>query len=168
MDLSDVITNVTPLSIVPVYATPIRKAKTSSLRKGKPSKVSTSSSPSMTTKNIKTFEPSTAVKKPHSITSLYLDPINVEPNVGVFKDFSVIPNVMEDVEASETSNRPRYVTTLSKSSMIIADKDDVDKNIYVLISQVLAIEPKTNAMSNVSTSLAQPDNTTETLWLNLM
>lgn len=31
--------------------------------------------------------------------------------------------------------------------MIVKDKDDVDKNIHVLISQVLGIEPKTNVMS---------------------
>lgn len=45
--------------------------------------------------------------------------------------------------------------------MIIADRDDVDKNIHVLISQVLGIDPKTNVMSDVSTSLSQLDNNTE-------
>lgn len=73
-----------------------------------------------------------------------------------------MPNVMKDVKAFETSNRPRSVTTLSKSRMIVADRDDVDKNICVLISQVLGIEPKTNVVPDVSMSLAQPDNTTET------
>ncbi|XP_050890918.1 uncharacterized protein LOC127096383 [Lathyrus oleraceus] len=106
----------------------MRKARTSALRKGKPSKVSTYSSPSMTARNVKTLEPSTTVKKPRSMTSLYLDPIIVGPNVGISKDCHVITNVMEDVEASETSNIPRY----------------------------------TNVVSDVSTSLAQPDNTTET------
>lgn len=52
--------------------------------------------------------------------------------------------------------------------MNIADKDDVDKNIRVRISQVLGIEPKTNVLSDVSASLAQPDNTTKTPWINLM
>ncbi|XP_050914729.1 uncharacterized protein LOC127129619 [Lathyrus oleraceus] len=46
--------------------------------------------------------------------------------------------------------------------MIVADRDGVDKNIHVLISQVLGIEPKTSVMQDVSTSLAQLDNTTET------
>ncbi|XP_050896340.1 uncharacterized protein LOC127103096 [Lathyrus oleraceus] len=137
VNLFDVITDVVPLSIVPVHATPIRKDRTSASRKGNPSKVSTSSSPSMTTKKVKTLEPSTAVKKFHSMTSLYLDPISVEPNVGVYKECLVIPNVMEDVEASKTSNRPRSVTTLSKFIMIVADINDVDKNICVLISRVL-------------------------------
>ena len=116
----------------------------------------------MTSKSVKTLEPSTTVKKPHSMTSLYLDPISVEPNVGVSKDGPNMPNVMEDVEAFETSNRSRNVTTLSKSNMIVADRDYVDKNIRVLISQVLGIEPKTNVVPDVSTSLAQPDNTNET------
>lgn len=141
-DLSDVITDVVPLSIILVHATPIRKAKTSTSRKGKPSKVSTSSSPSRTAKNVKTLEPSTTVKKPHSMTNLYLDPISVEPNVGVSKYGPVMLNVMEGVEASETNNRPRFVTTLSKSNMIVTDKDNVEKNICVLISQVLGIEPR--------------------------
>lgn len=87
---------------------------------------------------------------------------NVEPNVDMSKDCPVAVNVMEDVEASRTSNRPRSVTTLSKSSMIMADRDGVDKNICVLISQVLGLDLKTNVVLNVSTSLAQPDNDTET------
>ncbi|XP_050909888.1 uncharacterized protein LOC127123731 [Lathyrus oleraceus] len=144
------------------HVTPIRNARTSASRKGKPFKVSTSSSPSMTARNVKIVEPSTTVKKPQSMTSLYLDPVNVEPNVGASEECPVIPNVMEDVEASKPSNKPMYVTTLSKSSMIISDKDNVDKNISVLFSHVLGIEPKTGVVSDVSTSLAQPDNTTET------
>ncbi|XP_050909774.1 uncharacterized protein LOC127123616 [Lathyrus oleraceus] len=100
IDLSDVITDVIPLSMFHVHA------RTSTSRKGKSSKVSTSSSPSMTARNIKTLESSTVVKKPRSMTSMYLDPISVEPNVGDFEEWHVMPNVMEDVEASETSNRP--------------------------------------------------------------
>ncbi|KAI5447695.1 hypothetical protein KIW84_015232 [Lathyrus oleraceus] len=150
IDPSDVITDVVPLSMVHVHATPIRKARTSSSRKGKPSKVSTFSSPSMTARNVKTLEPSTVVKKPHSMTSLYLDPISVEPNFGVSEECHVMPNVMEDVEAYETNNRPMYVTTLSKSSMIVADRDDVDKNIRVLISQVLDKEGSEGMTSDLA------------------
>lgn len=73
-----------------------------------------------------------------------------------------MPNVMEDVEAYQTSNRPRFVTILSKSSIIVADRDDVDKNIRTLISQVLGIKPKTGVVLDISTSLAQSKNTTET------
>ncbi|KAI5399237.1 hypothetical protein KIW84_064569 [Lathyrus oleraceus] len=47
---------------------------------------------------------------------------------------------------------------MSKSSVIVVDRDDVGKNIRVLISQVLGIDPKTNVVPNVSSSLAQPDN----------
>lgn len=103
----------------------------------------------------------TAVKKPMSMTSLYLDPISIEPNVDVSKDCPATTNVMENVEAYETRNKPRSITTLSKYSMIVADRDDVNKNIRVLISQVLGIAHKTNVVSDVSTSLAQPDNNTE-------
>ena len=45
--------------------------------------------------------------------------------------------------------------------MIVADRDDVDKNIRVRISQLLGIKPKTGVVPNVSTSLAQPDYTTK-------
>ena len=68
----------------------------------------------MTTRNVKILEPSTALKKPHYMTSLYLDPINVEPNVSTSEECPAIPNIMGDVEASETNNRPRSVTTLRK------------------------------------------------------
>lgn len=60
IDLSDVI----PLSMVHIHATPIRKGRTYASRKGKPSKVSTSSSPPMTARNVKTLEPSIALKIP--------------------------------------------------------------------------------------------------------
>ncbi|XP_050916813.1 uncharacterized protein LOC127131986 [Lathyrus oleraceus] len=106
-------------------------------------------------------EPPNGMKKPMSMMSLYLDPISIEPNYDVSKDCPNAINVMENVEASETSNNPIFVTTLSKSSVIVADRDDVDKNIHVLISQGLGIDPKTNFMPDVSTSLAQPDNNIE-------
>lgn len=106
-------------------------------------------------------EPPTVVKKPVSMTSLYLDPISIESNVDVTEDCFIATNVMENVEAYRTNNQPGYVTTLSKSSVIIADRDDVDKNIRVLVSQVLGIDPKTNVVPDVSTFLAQPDNNIE-------
>lgn len=161
--LSNVIADVVPLSIVPIHATPVRKARTSSSRKRNPTKVSTSSTPSITERNMKDPEPPTGVKKPISMTSLYLDPISIETNGGMNEDCSIATNVGENVEASGTNNKPRSVTTLSKSSVIVVDKDDVDKNICVLISQVLRIDPKTNVLSDVSTSLAQLDNNTYSL-----
>ncbi|XP_050916171.1 uncharacterized protein LOC127131285 [Lathyrus oleraceus] len=132
-----VITDFVPLSLVPSHGTPIRKPRTSASRKGKPSKVSTSSSRSMAASNVKILEPSTIIKKPHSMTSPYLDPINVEPNVDASEKCPVVPNVMENVEASKNNNKPRSVTTLSKCVMISSNKYGVDKNIRVLISQVL-------------------------------
>ncbi|KAI5401186.1 hypothetical protein KIW84_065871 [Lathyrus oleraceus] len=134
IDLSDVIINVVPFSIVSFLATPMRKAILSSSRKIKPNKVSTSYTPSITTINM---------NDPESPT-----------------DCPAATNVMENVEASETNNKPRSVTTLSKSSMIIADRDNVYKNIRVLISQLLGIDPKINVVPDVS-SLAHPDNNTK-------
>lgn len=95
------------------------------------------------------------------MTSLYLDPISIEVNVDMSKDYPVMTNVMKYIEAYETSNRPRSVTTLSKSSMIVADRDYVGKSIHVLISQVLGIDLKTNSVSGISTSLAQPYTNTD-------
>ncbi|XP_050914791.1 uncharacterized protein LOC127129696 [Lathyrus oleraceus] len=129
IELFDVINDVVPLSVVPVRATPMRKDRTSCSRKGKPTKVSTYSTPSISAKNMNDPKPPTVVKKPMSMTSLYLDPINIEPYIDVSKDCPVATNVMKNVEAYGTNNKPRYVTTLSKSSVIVADRDDVDKNI---------------------------------------
>ncbi|KAI5439531.1 hypothetical protein KIW84_025073 [Lathyrus oleraceus] len=161
IDLFEVTTDVNPLSMVHGHATPIKRLRTSSLRKGKPFKVSTSSSPCMNASNEKILEPFTTVKKPHSMTSLDLEPINVEPNVDASAKCPTVQNVMENFETSENTSKPRSITTLSKSNMIVANRDDVDKNIRVMISQVLGIEPNTDVVSDVSTSLAQPDNTTK-------
>ncbi|XP_050889833.1 uncharacterized protein LOC127095145 [Lathyrus oleraceus] len=116
----------------------------------------------MAASDVKYLELSTTVKKPVSITRMYLDPINVEPNVEASAKSSVVSKVMENVKTYEITNKPRSVTTMSKSSMIVADRDDVDKNICVLNSQVLGIEPKTVVVPDGSTSLAQPDNPAKT------
>lgn len=79
-------------------------------------------------------EPPTGVKKPMSMTSLYLDPISIEPNVNMTEDCSAVTHVVENVEASRANNKPRFVTPLSKSSAIVANRDNVDKNIRVLKS----------------------------------
>ncbi|KAI5418811.1 hypothetical protein KIW84_043151 [Lathyrus oleraceus] len=137
VNLAEVITDVVPLSMVSGHTNPIREPRKTNSIKGKPSKVITFSSPSMVSHDVKILEPSTVVKKPLSMTSMYLDPINVEPNVDASAKRFVIRKVMGNVETSENTNKPRFVTTVSKSSMIVADRDDIDKNICVLISQVL-------------------------------
>lgn len=106
VDYSEVITDVVPLSMVPGHATPIRKPRTSASRKGKPSKVSASSSPYMVASDVRSLEPSTAVKKPLSMTSMYLDPINVEPNVDDYAKKNVVPEVVGNVETSKSTNKP--------------------------------------------------------------
>lgn len=74
-------------------------------------------------------EPSTGVNKPMSMTSLYLDLICIEPDVGMNEDCFAITNVVENVVASGTSNKPKFVTSLIQSRMVVVDRDDVDKNI---------------------------------------
>ncbi|XP_050897106.1 uncharacterized protein LOC127103912 [Lathyrus oleraceus] len=69
----------------------------------------------------------------------------------------VVPLFM--VPGHATSIRKPRTTTSRKGKPF---KRHVDKNIHVLIFQVLGIEPKTGVVSDVSTSLAQPDNPTET------
>ncbi|XP_050876793.1 uncharacterized protein LOC127080517 [Lathyrus oleraceus] len=139
----------------------MRKVRTSSSRKSKPTKVSTASTPSMTVRNMNDPELPPGVKKPMFMTSLYLDPISIEPNVGMNEACSDVTSVMENFEAFVPSNKPRFVTTLRKSSVIVADRDGVNKNICVLISQVLGIDPKKNVVPDVSISLTQPDNNTK-------
>ncbi|KAI5431209.1 hypothetical protein KIW84_035392 [Lathyrus oleraceus] len=123
------------------HETPIRKHRTTTLRKGKPSKVSTVTYPSMAASDVRSLEPSTVVK-PISMTNLYLDLINVEQNVDASSKSFFVPEVMGNVETSKNTNKPRSATTLSKSSMIVVERDNNDENIRVLISQVLGIEPK--------------------------
>lgn len=116
----------------------------------------------MAASDVINLEPSTNVKKPHSMTSVYLDSINVEPNVDASAKTYFVPKLMGNIETYENNNKPKFVTTLSKYSMIVAKRDNVDQYIHVLISQVLGIEPKIGVFPNVSTSLAQTDNPTET------
>lgn len=116
----------------------------------------------MDASNVRNLDLATAFKKPHLMTSLYLDPINVELNVDASAKSFVVPKVMGNIETYENTNKLRSVTTLNKSSMIIGERDNVNKNIRVLISQVLGIESMTGVAMDVSTSLAQTDNPTET------
>ncbi|KAI5415325.1 hypothetical protein KIW84_040682 [Lathyrus oleraceus] len=162
VDQSEVVTDVIPFYIIPGHETLIRKPRKTASKKAKPSKVSKSSFPSMSVRmdasDVKNYEPSTVVKKTHSMTSLCLDPINVKPNVDASIKSYDVPKVMRNVETYENTNKPRSVMTLSKSSVIVAKRDNLDKDICVLICQVLGIEPKTVVVPDVSIYLAQTDN----------
>ncbi|XP_050917850.1 uncharacterized protein LOC127135075 [Lathyrus oleraceus] len=176
VDHSDVVTDVVPLSIVPGHVPTKRRPITPTMKKAKPSSVSKSSNPygsvQIPSSEIRNIEPSIAVKKPHSMTSLYIDPIkttDVEPDVVASAKGSIVPIVVDSVESSEKSNsstvsldNPRYDKSLGQSSMNIVDKDSVDKNIHVLISKILNVEPKSDVMSDVTTSLGQADHPIET------
>lgn len=61
------------------------------------------------------------------MTSLYLDPINVRANVDASAKRFDVPEVMGNVETSENTNKPRSVMTLSKSSMVIVERDKLMK-----------------------------------------
>ncbi|XP_050915165.1 uncharacterized protein LOC127130144 [Lathyrus oleraceus] len=146
------------------------------MKKAKPSTVSKSSNPfgliQIPSTKIRNINPSVVVKKPHSMTSLYLDPIksiDVEPNVIASAKGYVVPKVVGNDESFERSNsgivsldNPRFDKTLGQSSMNVNDKDTVDKSICVLISQIWGTEPKSVVVSDVITSLAQTDHPIKT------
>ncbi|XP_050895912.1 uncharacterized protein LOC127102603 [Lathyrus oleraceus] len=73
---------------------------------------------------------------------------------------------MASVESSKKSDygtiNPRSDKTLGQSSMNVVDKDSVDKSICVLISKILNVEPKSDIVPDVTTSLAQTDYPIET------
>lgn len=137
---SEVINDVVPLSIVHSHTTPIRNPRKTASKKVKLSKVSKYSSSSMSgqmaASDIRNFEPSTTVKKPRSMTSLYLDPINVEPNVDASAKSYNVPKVMRNVETYKNTDKLRFVTILSKYSVIVAERHNVDKDIRVDFSSL--------------------------------
>ncbi|KAI5442861.1 hypothetical protein KIW84_011766 [Lathyrus oleraceus] len=102
------------------------------------------------------MEPSVAVKKPHYMTSLYLDLIKTT-NV----ELDVVASIKGSDSGTVSLDNPRSDKTLGYS-MNVDDKNIVDKSIYVLISQILGIESSSDVMSDVTTSLAQIDHPTET------
>ncbi|KAI5407033.1 hypothetical protein KIW84_053334 [Lathyrus oleraceus] len=148
VDHSDVVTNFVPLSIIPRHVPTKRRDRTLNVKKAKPS------------------------TKPHSMTSLYLDPIKttyVEPDVVAYAKGFIVPKVVGSVKSSEKSNsgtvsldNPRSNKTLGQSSMNVDDKYIVDKSISVLISQILGTELKSLVVPDVTTSLAQTDHPIET------
>ncbi|XP_050889941.1 uncharacterized protein LOC127095271 [Lathyrus oleraceus] len=175
VDHSDVVTDVGPLSIVPRHVPTKRRARTPTVKKARPSTITKSSNPSRSVQTpsskIRNIEPSVVVKKPHSMTILYLDPIkttDVEPNV--------VPIVMGSVESTAkpgsgktrsnssvvSLDNPRSDNTLGQSGMNVTDKDIVDKIIRLIVSQILGIEPKSDVVPDVTTSLAQTDHLVET------
>lgn len=146
------------------------------MKKSKPSTVSKSSNPygsvQIPSSEIRNIEVFIAVKKPHSMTSVYLGPIkttDVEPDVVASTKGFVAPKVVGSVESSEKYNsstvsldKPKSDKTLDQSSMNVADKDTIDTSIRVLISYILGIEPKFVVVPNVTTSLAQTNHPVET------
>lgn len=164
-----IITNVVPFDIAPPPDPIKRKAQTPAAKRARSFNVSASSAPYVSGRKTKPF---VVVKEPHSFSSLYLDPINtsnVKTDVDTSAKSSMDPNVVSNIEnieryASEAISlgNPRTNKSLNQTSMNATDKDYVDKSIYVLLSNILDITTESNVVSNVTTSLAQPDYPAET------
>lgn len=111
VDHSDIVNDIIPLSIVLGQVPTKRRAKKPIVKKVKPSPISKYSNPyesvQIPSSEIRNIKPFLAVKKHHSMTSLYLDPIkttDVEPDVLVSAKGFVFPKVVGSVESFEKSD----------------------------------------------------------------
>lgn len=183
MDYSYVVIVVVPLSMVSGHVPTKRRARTPTGEKDRPSTISKFSNPfgsiQIPYSEIRNIEPFIAIKKPHSMTSLYLDPIktmNVKLDVVALAKGSIVPKVVGSVDFTEKPgfekpgsdsgtvniDNPRSNKTLGQSSINVVDKNTVDKSIRVLISQVLGIKSNSYVVPDVMTSLAQTNHSIET------
>ena len=133
----DVVIDDIPLSMVPGQVPTKRRARTPTGKKARPSTVrkysNSSRSVQFSSSEIRNIEPFVVVKKPHFMTSLYLDLIkttNVEPDVVASAKGFVVPKAVGNVESTEKSrydsgiisiNNPIFDKTLGPSSMSDAD-----------------------------------------------
>lgn len=111
---SNVISDATPIIVVPERVPTKRGTKTPTAKRDKPS-------------NIRNFESSVAIKKPHNMLSLYLEPIktpNVEPDVVTSVKGPFVLNVIGSVGTSKkiisetvSLDNPRAEKTLGQSSL---------------------------------------------------
>jgi len=107
---SDYITDATPIPIVPGRVPTKRRTKTLVVKKAKPLNVSEPFNPSMLVQlppsDVRNVESPVIVKKPHSMTSLYVDPLkfpNVDHDVVTSAKDSVISNVVGNAGTYEKS-----------------------------------------------------------------
>lgn len=106
------------------------------------------------------------------MTSLYLEPIktpNVETNVITYVKGLVVANVVGSVGTSEKSSsetvsidKPRVEKTPGQSSLNVVVDDIVNKSIHASLSKTMVTDPESGVVSDVATSLAQPDHLVET------
>lgn len=123
--------------------------------------------------DVRNVESSVAIKKPHTMTSLYLEPIktpNVEPNVVTSAKGPIVLNDVGSVGtsekyASETVSivNPRAEKTLGQSSLNVVVNDTINKSIHVSLSKILVGNPKSGVVPDVATSLSQLDHSVETI-----
>ncbi|XP_050919331.1 uncharacterized protein LOC127136859 [Lathyrus oleraceus] len=143
IDLFDVITDVVPLSIVHVHATPMRKARTSSSRKGKPTKVSTSSIPSITARNMNDPKPLTIVKKPMSMTILGINPkINLvlDVSTSLAQPDNNIENPKDKLDVDAPTLSPEKSQDKERSEDMTNELGNKDKNHVGQPTEIVNIE----------------------------
>ncbi|KAI5390058.1 hypothetical protein KIW84_075402 [Lathyrus oleraceus] len=106
------------------------------------------------------------------MTSLYFKLIktpNVEPDVVTSAKGPVVSNVVGSVGTSKffayetvSVDNPRAEKTLGQSSWNVVVNDTVDKSIHVSLFKILAADPESCVVSDVTTSLVQPNHSIKT------
>ncbi|KAI5406070.1 hypothetical protein KIW84_052716 [Lathyrus oleraceus] len=126
MDHLDVVIDAIPLSIVPGHVPTKRRARTPTMKKARPSTVCKSSNPygsvQIPFNDYRNIEPSFAIKKPHSMTSLYLDPIkttDVEHDVVASTKGFVVPKVVGSVKSTEKPSSEKLGSDFGTSDVVL-------------------------------------------------
>ncbi|KAI5433247.1 hypothetical protein KIW84_020507 [Lathyrus oleraceus] len=173
---SNVIIDATPIIVV-LGRVPTKKGLKHLLAKRvKPSNVSESSTPYVSIQipysDVRNVESSVAIKKPHTMASLYIEPMktpNVELDVVTSAKGHIVSNVMGSVGTSKkyaseiaSLDNPRAKKILGRSSLNVVVNDTIDKSIHVPLSKILVVDPGSGVVSDVATSLAEPDHPIET------
>jgi len=194
---SEVVTDATLIFVVPGRVPAKRRTRTPAVKKVKSSCVSSSVTPSsslsISTNKTKSNDPIEfmhTVKKPHTMTSLYTDPIKIPDvihNIATSECNHIVPNVVSSigtfekpVSDSRSLDNPKSDKTLSQTNIVdnLVDADvnklpskslvgdpvsDVSKTIDDPIVEALKkTVTHSNVASDVMTSLAQPEAHVET------
>lgn len=162
----------TPITTIPAQAPTKGRSRTPAPKREKPSILSESSNP---TSNVRDVETTDVVKKPHNMTSLYLDPItttNFELNVGTSaKEFDV-SNVVGSIKTyekptSENVNLDNLGAeeSLGQSSVNIATKNIVNDSDILSVDREADVVPDVKISLGNMTLLSRPHQ--KTLLVNL-
>jgi len=128
--------------------------------------------------NTKNVEPPATVKKPHSMTSLYVDPLtnlNVDPNVVICVKDPVISDVVVNVRTFENLTPDNVVLEKSRSAVTLGHSSSRVGNNHVDVVGVtvspfeilrfdsVSTQTHHDVAPDVTTSLAQPSHPDETI-----